>query len=108
ADNGGCVQRRIDDHGRDSGSRCLFYRADEGVAVKRREHDAADALADEGFNHLRLLFTIILTEWSFPADIDFSAFRLEVTGGFGRTGMNALPVFVRRALRDHRYGIALD
>jgi len=46
------------------------------------------------------LLTIVLAQRPFPDQIDFDAVLLEVLHGFDRAGVNALPEFMRRALRN--------
>ena len=82
-------------------------RPHQRLCVERREHDAADALAQEALDHLDLLLAIVLAERPLPDH----AGRRRPAPASSRSALTApawmrLPELVRRALRDDRDLIA--
>ena len=59
------VERRIEDHGRDTGALCFLDGTHQRVAVERREDEAADALTDEAFDRFDLLLPVVFAKRRF-------------------------------------------
>ena len=81
-------------------------RPDERPGVERRQHDAADALAQEALDDLDLLLAIVLAERALPDHVDVDALRLQLALGLDRAGVDGAPELVGRALGDDRDLIA--